>query len=224
MFHQLCGDKALARVIFGTTNWGEVDEEKGKDREKELATTLKTMIDSGSRMLRFVQTKESAWAFLDAILSQLEFYENGKIKNDIPLRIQKEIVEHGRSIQETAAGQKLKRQREKKKENDITPQVVYLDRSIPEIAAGQEPLERHPEMKKTDEAAEKIIIKRYDDSVMVGGLPTDIVIPCVSIHRFFITILLTPISVLWAHPELGKALYAPRDLESLSLLTMLFRL
>ena len=67
-----------------------------------------------------------------------------------------------------------------------------------------------------------ISLPTYSDIVMVGGLATDIVIPCDPIHRFFITILLTPISVLWAHPELGKALYAPRDLESLFSLTMLF--
>ena len=68
---------------------------------------------------------------------------------------------------------------------------------------------------KTDEAAGKIMIKRYDDNVMVGGLPTDIVIPYDSILQSFITIVLTPISELWAQPELGKALYAPCDLESL---------
>ena len=69
-----------------------------------------------------------------------------------------------------------------------------------------------------------ISLPTYSDIVMVGGLPTDIVIPYDSIHQFFINILLTLISELWAHPELGKALYAPRDLESLSSLTMLFRL
>ena len=258
MFHQLCGDEALARVILGTTNWGEVDEEKGKDREKELATNfLRTMIDLGSKMLRFVQTKESARAFLDAILGQLEFYKNEKIENDIPLQIQKEIVEHGRSIPETAAGQELKRHLEKKKENDIAPRIqkelVDLDRSIAETAAGQE-LKRHHEKKENDiapriqkelmdlgrsipeivTAAGKELLSslkqyletketdRYDDNVMVGGLPTDIVILCDSIHRFFISIVLTLISELWAQLELGKALYVPRDLESLFSLMMLF--
>ena len=74
MFHQLCGDKAFARVVLGTTTWGWVDKETGKDREKELATNLwKTMIDSGSKMLRFDQTKESARAFLNAILGQSRY-------------------------------------------------------------------------------------------------------------------------------------------------------
>ena len=49
------------------------------------------------------------------------------------------------------------------------------------------------------------MIKR-DDSVMVGGLPTDIVIPCDSIdflsHYHYLLI-----SVLWAQLELEKALY-----------------
>ena len=109
VFHQLCGDKALARVILGTTNWGEVNKERGEVREQELAATFwETMIESGSKMLRFDDTKESARAFLNAILGQLEFDENGVIKNDIALRIQKELVELDRSIPETAAGQKLR--------------------------------------------------------------------------------------------------------------------
>ena len=64
---------------------------------------------------------------------------------------------------------------------------------------------------------------KEDDNVMVGGLPTDIVIPCDFIHQFFF--FTQPILELWAQPELEKALYAPRDLESLfSLSTTLFRL
>ena len=54
------------------------------------------------------------------------------------------------------------------------------------------------------------------DNVMEDGLPTDIVIPCDSIHRFFfLKISLPLLTVLWAQLELEKALYAPRDLESL---------
>ena len=109
MFHQICGDKALARVVIGTTNWEEVNKEIGKDREQHFATNLwKTMINSGSKLLRFDQTKESARAFLDAILGQLEIDKNGEIKNDITLRIQNELVNLDRSIAETAAGQELR--------------------------------------------------------------------------------------------------------------------
>ena len=71
MLRQLCGDSALGSVVLGTTHWGEVDENEGKMREQQLANAWNTMTDSGSKSLRFDQTKVSARAFLDAILSQL---------------------------------------------------------------------------------------------------------------------------------------------------------
>ena len=73
--------------------------------------------------------------------------------------------------------------------------------------------------KKSRPSWKKDRIIQSGDSVMVGGLPTDIVIPCDSIHQIFISILTN--SVLWAQPELEKALYVHRDLESLFSLTTL---
>ena len=109
MFSQLCGEKALPRVVLGTTNWGEVDENVGKEREQQLAQTFwNTMTASGSKSLRFDKTQRSARAFLDTILNQLEFTENGEILSNNVLRIQDELVVHNRNIPETAAGQKLR--------------------------------------------------------------------------------------------------------------------
>jgi len=105
MFHQLCGDKALARVVLGTTNWGEVDETVGQKREEQLAKTFwNTMTASGSKLLRFDRTERSARAFLDAILGQLNFDGN----DDNVLQIQNEIVDLERRIPETAAGKELR--------------------------------------------------------------------------------------------------------------------
>ena len=109
IFYQLCGEKALARVVLGTTNWGEVEENVGEKREEQLAKTFwNTMTASGSKSLRFDQTERSARAFLDAILDQLEFGENGEILNDNVLQIQNEIVDLERRIPETAAGKELR--------------------------------------------------------------------------------------------------------------------
>ena len=110
VFHKLCGDKALARVVLGTTKWGEVYENKGKDRERQLTEIYwKAMIDSGSKSLRFDGTKESAWAFLDSILDgQLKFDENREILSDSILRIQNELVDLNRNISETAAGKEIR--------------------------------------------------------------------------------------------------------------------
>jgi len=109
MFHQLCGNKALARVVLGTTNWGEVLKDVGEKREQQLAKTFwNTMTASGSISLRFDKSEKSARDFLDTILGQLEFGGNEEVLNDNVLRIQDELVELERRIPETEAGKKLR--------------------------------------------------------------------------------------------------------------------
>ena len=104
MFHQLCGDKALASVVLGTTNWGEVEKNVGAKREQQLVKTFwKSMTASGSKLLRFDKTEESAVAFVDAILGRLKSDED-----DYVLQIQIELVELELRISETAAGKELR--------------------------------------------------------------------------------------------------------------------
>ena len=104
MFHQICGDKALARVVLGTTNWGEVEEEVGKKREQNMdAAFWKTTTASRSKSLRFDETQESAMVFVDTILDRLKSAEEDNV-----LQIQTELVELNRTIPETAAGKELR--------------------------------------------------------------------------------------------------------------------
>ena len=108
---QLCGDSPFARIVHGTTHWGEVDEILGRTREEQLAVTFwNTMTASGSNLksLRFDKSEKSARAFLDAILGQLKFGENEEILNDSVPRIQNELVDLERRIPETEAGKKLR--------------------------------------------------------------------------------------------------------------------
>ena len=129
MFHHLCGDNALARVILGTTNWGEVEEDVGVRREQQwIKTFWEPMMSSGSKSLHFVKTKSSARAFLDAILGELFFKQRGASR------------------------------------------------------------------------------KNKTDSILVGGRPTDIVIPCDPFIKFLSYYHYLSISVSLAHPELEKAL------------------
>ena len=135
MFYQLCGDKALARVVLGTTNWGEVEEDVGEKREKLFAETFwSTMTSSGSNSLRFDKTERSAWAFLDVILGRLKYGENEEILNDNVLQIQNELVVLNRTIPETAAGKKLRfalvQLLEKLKEEANSEQAAALSASI----------------------------------------------------------------------------------------------
>ena len=108
MFHQLCGENALARVVLGTTNWGEVEEHVGAQREEQLKKTFwNTITASGSKVLRFNRSQRSSAAFLDTILGQLKLDGNGEILNNIVLQIQEEVVHLQRRIPDTAAGKKL---------------------------------------------------------------------------------------------------------------------
>ena len=77
MFRRLCGDNALGRIVLGTTHWERLKVNVGKIREQQVVETWKNMIELGlgSKSLRFDRTKESASAFLDAILDQLELGE-----------------------------------------------------------------------------------------------------------------------------------------------------
>jgi hypothetical protein len=138
LFCLLSGTKGLVKVVLGTTKWDMVGETEGEKLERQLAEAWNAMTDTGSNLLRFKKTEESARAFLDVILCQLEFGGNEEILNDNVLRIQDWLMLLRRKFSGTKAGQ------------------VLLN----------------------------VFKPKKDDNLMVDALPTDIVIPCDSIHRF----------------------------------------
>ncbi|KAI0082662.1 hypothetical protein K474DRAFT_1654788 [Panus rudis PR-1116 ss-1] len=98
MFRKLCGDETLKNVLLVTTMWAHVEPAKGEERELELASNMllfKPVLDNGAQMVRHYNTLESANDILRAILRN----------HPRPLRIQKELVEEGKGIEETAAGE-----------------------------------------------------------------------------------------------------------------------
>ncbi|KAH7925409.1 hypothetical protein BV22DRAFT_1129071 [Leucogyrophana mollusca] len=99
MFRRLCGDDALKNVIIATTKWSEVDEDVGVDREKELARNFwQEVIDHGSRMAQFRDTRDSAWDIVDLVAPV----------RSLPLQIQTEVVDLGKPIPETDAAHALR--------------------------------------------------------------------------------------------------------------------
>ena len=63
MFCRLFGEDALSKVVLGTTNWEEVNEDVGQRRESQFADRFWKDL-KGSNRLRFYQTPESARDFL----------------------------------------------------------------------------------------------------------------------------------------------------------------
>jgi hypothetical protein len=102
MFRKLCGDSALKNVVIVTNRWGEVERQVGEAREAELAREdmfFKPVLDRGAQMARNENTVPSAEKILRLILQN----------HPEPLRIQKELVDEGKKITETDAGEELDR-------------------------------------------------------------------------------------------------------------------
>jgi len=97
----MCGDQALRNVVIMTTMWGKVTAEVGVARERELASSFfKPALDNGALLLRHNDSIESTHQLIRTILD----------KQWVTLRIQKEIVDQGKSLSETAAGKELQKE------------------------------------------------------------------------------------------------------------------
>lgn len=102
IFRELCGESTLKNVLIVTNMWSEVDPELGEDRERELATNpkfFKPVVDRGARMLRNLNTRESAHAILRHLINAQAH----------TLQIQHELVNEHRDLSQTSAGAELTR-------------------------------------------------------------------------------------------------------------------
>lgn len=98
MFKKLCGDDALPSVVLATTWWSNVDAATGSQRETELATReafWAGMISKGSRMFRQDNGAQSARHIVDYLVSR---------KRPVTLKIQEELVDEKKTLDETGAG------------------------------------------------------------------------------------------------------------------------
>ncbi|KAG5636957.1 hypothetical protein H0H81_006305 [Sphagnurus paluster] len=118
MFRKLCGEESLKNVVIVTNMWGEVTREVGESREAELMREdlfFKPVLAKGAQIVRHDHTLGSCQRIIGYFLK----------KNPLSLRIQREIVDEGKGIAQTAAGAELQRelvaqaQRHKKELEDL---------------------------------------------------------------------------------------------------------
>jgi hypothetical protein len=103
MFKQLCGDNALQNLAIITNMWGEVNPEKGYERERELVSNgkfFKSALDKGAGIRRHDNSIESGAEILRWIMS----------KQPVVLGIQDEMVNQGKDLAETRAAEELQRE------------------------------------------------------------------------------------------------------------------
>jgi hypothetical protein len=101
IFRELCGESSLKNVLLVTNMWSEVNREIEEAREVELATKdqfFKPVLDQGARLLRHVGTLESVHTILHHLIDS----------DPAALRIQQEIVDEHKPIEQTAAGSELR--------------------------------------------------------------------------------------------------------------------
>jgi hypothetical protein len=111
MFQKLCGADSLPSVVFATTMWDNVKESVGEQREDELKTRPDfwgDMASHGSRVFRHEDSRASAMNIVTYILDQ---------RRTAVLQIQRQMVDEGKSLDETAAGQEVERELLKQREH-----------------------------------------------------------------------------------------------------------
>lgn len=97
MFGELCGDKAIERVVLVTSMWDKTDKKKAEKRESELIRDYwAEMLHHNASHSRFDNTKSSAWKVLDFLIDKQHLRQ--------VLLLQEELVDLKKRINETKAG------------------------------------------------------------------------------------------------------------------------
>ncbi len=117
MFMRLCGERNLENVVLLTTMWSDLrDPGKGMERERELRRDFwSTMERRGSTIRQFDGSKSMAEAFVCRLMR----------KQDIVLDIQEELVDQGKRLDQTKAGQLMVPQ--------IDSEIVESEQKIREL-------------------------------------------------------------------------------------------
>jgi len=98
MFRELCGDSTLRNTVLVTNMWEEVSPDVGEAREQKLFQEFfKPVLEKGAQFTPHHNTTKSARDIIRRIMKN----------QPMPLQIQRELVDEGKNIIDTAAGRAL---------------------------------------------------------------------------------------------------------------------
>ena len=101
MFRKLCGESTLKNVVLVTNMWKRGSQDTNTAREKELSDKFfKPTLNKGAQMIRHHNTTESAHDIIRRIMKN----------HPVVLQIQRELVDEGKDIINTAAGDSINRE------------------------------------------------------------------------------------------------------------------
>ena len=149
MLRELCGDAALKNVFLVTNMWSEVSRDVGEARQEELSGNFfKQVLDEGAQITRHLDTAQSAHDIIRKIMG----------KPSVVLRIQEELVDQGKGIIDTAAGQALNRELNEQMRRDEAELKVVQEEMAQALEKKDEETrqELEEERKKLEERMEKV--------------------------------------------------------------------
>ncbi|KAF4955417.1 hypothetical protein FSARC_11849 [Fusarium sarcochroum] len=106
MFKRLCGPEGINNVTFVTTHWEKVDQAEGERRESTLQSTKEFwgfFVDKGATIRRHENNSDSALYIVEQFVPGW----SSRTPDEVKLAIQTEMVDSGKDLNNTAAGQEL---------------------------------------------------------------------------------------------------------------------
>lgn len=126
IFKEICGKDALRNVLLVTTRWGEVEGSVGADRERQLRDKFWAyMLANGSMISRYYGDRHSAVGIATQLLG----------KSTVVLDLQRELVENGKNLSETAAGALVDQDLENRKK-EYREEIAALERARQDMLEG----------------------------------------------------------------------------------------
>lgn len=107
MFKELCGDDVYGHIVLATSMWGKEEHETAIGRERELVDKggfWNAMNQRGSAVMRWLGDSDTAHRIVEHLL--LARSRHGVVA----LKIQRELVDEGKRLVNTSAGQEVNRE------------------------------------------------------------------------------------------------------------------
>ncbi|KAL2681292.1 hypothetical protein Neosp_008903 [[Neocosmospora] mangrovei] len=136
MFKRLCGSEGIKSVTFVTTHWEQVNYQEGELREEQLWKTRDFwgfFVERGAQVIRHYNNPASALHIVQQFVPG--FTE--RPPEEVNLAIQTEMVDSGKDLDQTAAGQELQGEIEKERER-MQHEMSELDREMREALAARD--------------------------------------------------------------------------------------
>ncbi|KAL4872761.1 hypothetical protein BDV12DRAFT_161473 [Aspergillus spectabilis] len=176
MFKRLCGPNGIKNIRFVTTFWENVDDQDGERREQTLQSTEQLwgfFVDRGAEVRRHMNTSESAlW-----VLSEFVPGYSESPPEETELAIQTEMVDSGKDLDQTAAGQELQdefaREREKmqaemkERQQDMKETLAARDREMFDFLR-QEQEKQRDELRRRDDQMQELRVsmeRMHEDKI-----------------------------------------------------------